>query len=355
MCRVDRASRRRTAFFVADDCHPQTIAVVRDARRAARASRSVVGDAREICDFDEPRLFGVLRPVPDDRRRDRRLLARFVERAHAAGALVVVATDLLALTLLDAARRARRRHRRRLGAALRRAAGLRRPARGVLRDAATSTRASMPGRIVGVSKDAHGKPALSPGAADARAAHPPREGDEQHLHGAGAARGDGRDVRRLPRARGAAADRAARARARRARSRAGCARLGFDGRGATPFFDTLRVRTDAAARPRDRSRAPRERGINLRDYRRRHRRRRARRDDDADRRRRRCSRRSPAGSCRSRVDGAGREPSRRCPRRSRARARSSTHPVFNTPPRRARDAALHLHSSRRATSRSRTR
>ena len=52
-------------------------------------------------------------------------------------------------------------------------------------------------------EDAHGKPALPHGAADARAAHPPREGDEQHLHRAGAARGDGQHVRRLPRARGA--------------------------------------------------------------------------------------------------------------------------------------------------------
>ena len=38
------------------------------------------------------------------------------------------------------------------------------------------------------SVDAHGKPRAPHGAADARAAHPPREGDEQRLHGAGAAR-----------------------------------------------------------------------------------------------------------------------------------------------------------------------
>ena len=39
------------------------------------------------------------------------------------------------------------------------------------------------------------------GAADARAAHPPREGDIEHLHGAGAAREYGGDVRRVSRAR----------------------------------------------------------------------------------------------------------------------------------------------------------
>ena len=41
-------------------------------------------------------------------------------------------------------------------------------------------------------------------AADARAAHPAGEGDQQHLHRAGAARGDGRPVRDVPRARRAA-------------------------------------------------------------------------------------------------------------------------------------------------------
>ena len=53
-------------------------------------------------------------------------------------------------------------------------------------------RAQLPGRLVGVSVDADGAPALPARAADARAAHPPREGDEQHLHRAGAARGDRR-------------------------------------------------------------------------------------------------------------------------------------------------------------------
>ena len=47
-----------------------------------------------------------------------------------------------------------------------------------------------------------GQARVPPGAADPRAAHPPREGDAQHLHRAGAARGDGVDVRRLSRPRG---------------------------------------------------------------------------------------------------------------------------------------------------------
>ena len=53
-----------------------------------------------------------------------------------------------------------------------------------------------PGRIIGVSVDAHGQHGLPHVAPDARAAHPTREGDVEHLHGAGAARQHGRLLRR---------------------------------------------------------------------------------------------------------------------------------------------------------------
>ena len=66
----------------------------------------------------------------------------------------------------------------------------------------------MPGRLVGVSLDAAGAAGDAAGVADARAAHQAREGDVQHLHGAGAAGGDRRDVRGVARAGGTAADRA---------------------------------------------------------------------------------------------------------------------------------------------------
>jgi glycine dehydrogenase len=58
---------------------------------------------------------------------------------------------------------------------------------------------AMPGRIIGVSKDARGKTALRMTPADPRAAHPPREGQLQHLHLAGAAGQHGRHVRRVSR------------------------------------------------------------------------------------------------------------------------------------------------------------
>ena len=67
---------------------------------------------------------------------------------------------------------------------------------------------SLPGRLVGLSVDSRGAAGLSAGAADARAAYPPRKGDLQHLHRAGAAGGDRLDVRGLSRPRRADAYRA---------------------------------------------------------------------------------------------------------------------------------------------------
>ena len=105
---------------------------------------------------------------------------------------------------LHAAGRDGRRRRARQLAALRRADGLRRSARGVLRHPA-GPRAPDAGphhrRLGGRA----GAPGLPHGAADARAAHPPREGDLEHLHRAGAAGQHGRDVRGLSRAGRAAA------------------------------------------------------------------------------------------------------------------------------------------------------
>ena len=83
----------------------------------------------------------------------------FCERAHAAGALVTVATDLMALTLLTTAWRVGRRHRGRQRAALRRPDGYGGPhaAFFATRD---EFKRLLPGRIIGVSRDSHGQPAL---------------------------------------------------------------------------------------------------------------------------------------------------------------------------------------------------
>ena len=125
----------------------------------------------------------------------------------------------------DAAWRNGRRRRLRQLAALRRPARVRRPACGVFRDA-RETRAPGAGpdhrRVGGLA----GEYRLSHVAADARAAHPPREGDLEHLHGAGAAGEYRRPLRGLPRSAGTDADRDARARVcEAADARAGAPRL----------------------------------------------------------------------------------------------------------------------------------
>src|SRR5713101_1677750 len=84
------------AFFVANDCHPQTIEVVRT-RAGPLGWRVVVGDPDSF-DF-KTRIFGALvqYPATDGRIRD---LRPFIDRVHQHGALAVVAADLLSLCLL---------------------------------------------------------------------------------------------------------------------------------------------------------------------------------------------------------------------------------------------------------------
>ena len=146
------AKTERLGFFVADDCHPQTIAVVQT--RARPLGLHVhVGPVEQI-DFAGQDLYGILLqyPTTDGRVRND---AEIIERAHAAGVLVVVATDLLALTLLkppgelgaDIAVGSAQRFGVPLGF-------------GGPHAAFMATRAEyvrqMPGRLIGVSKDTHG-------------------------------------------------------------------------------------------------------------------------------------------------------------------------------------------------------
>ena len=97
MCHA-AGKRKRSSFFVASDCHPQTIAVVKT--RAEPLNITVhVGDPDELRDEAMQELFGILVQYPstDGRLRSYDALCR---RAHDAGAQVVMASDLLALTLL---------------------------------------------------------------------------------------------------------------------------------------------------------------------------------------------------------------------------------------------------------------
>ncbi|HTL67168.1 MAG TPA: aminomethyl-transferring glycine dehydrogenase [Lacunisphaera sp.] len=142
-------------FFVSDRCHPQTIDIVRT-RAKPLGVEVVTGDHRTF--QVTAGVFGVLVQYPDTTGSIHDFAAFFAQ-AHAAGALTVAATDLLALTLLrppgefgaDVAVGSAQR----FGVPL----GFGGPHAGFLatRDA---YKRQMPGRLVGVSKDVHGNPAL---------------------------------------------------------------------------------------------------------------------------------------------------------------------------------------------------
>jgi glycine dehydrogenase len=254
---LDKASRR--AFFVAEDCHPQTIAVL-GTRARSRGLTLHVGRP-EAADFAGRGLFGLLvqYPATDGRIED---YSSLVERAHAAGAVVVVATDLLALTLLrppgewgaDVAVGSSQRFGVPLGFGGPHAAFL------ATRD---ENRRHLPGRLVGVSRDAEGRPACRL-ALQTREQHIRRDKATSNIctaqvllavmasmyavyHGP---EGLKRIARRVHALAGVLAE--------------GLRRLGFDS-GNKPFFDTLRVRMEPAAGAAvvERARAQR---MNLRSY-----------------------------------------------------------------------------------------
>ena len=155
MTMLHRVNTRTGAqFFVADTCFPQTIGVLRT-RAEPLGIEVIVGDPATVT-FG-PKMFGALVQTPDEAGVVHELTS-FVERAHAAGVLVAVATDLLALTLL--------RPPGELGADVVVGSAQRfgvPMGYGGPHAAFFATRKAhvrqMPGRLVGVSVDAHGKTA----------------------------------------------------------------------------------------------------------------------------------------------------------------------------------------------------
>src|SRR5688500_14534993 len=151
----ERGNEGKSTFFIDARCHPQTIDVV-ETRARARGMTTVVGDA-ESASFGAD-VFGVLLqyPTTDGAVLDYR---DATERAHAAGALVVVAADLLSLTLLappgewgaDVCVGNTQRFGVPLGYGGPHAAFF------ATRDEFKRT---IPGRIIGVIRDASGRPAL---------------------------------------------------------------------------------------------------------------------------------------------------------------------------------------------------
>src|SRR3954451_6654750 len=142
-------------FLVDEYCHPQTIAVVQT-RAEARGVRVLVAEP-ETFNF-EPGVIGALvqYPATDGAIRDFRSLC---ERAHAAGALVTAATDLLALTLLtppgEWGADITVGNSQRFGVPM--GYGGPHAAFFATRD---KHKRFLPGRIIGVSKDRDGRPAL---------------------------------------------------------------------------------------------------------------------------------------------------------------------------------------------------
>ena len=156
MCkRAQKRGATAETFFVSEKCHPQTIDTVK-VRAEPLGYRVVVADHKTYRPDSD--TFGILLQYPDTEGTisDYRDL---VEQAHAAGALVVVATDLLALTLLtppgdwgaDIAVGSAQRFGVPMGYGGPHAAFM------ATRD---RLKRQMPGRLVGVSQDARGKTAL---------------------------------------------------------------------------------------------------------------------------------------------------------------------------------------------------
>lgn len=154
MCRALSTLQGRN-FFVADDCHPQIIGVLRT--RARPLNISITLGNPDTLNVSNDETFGILLSYPSTDGTLRSYEA-LVQQAHESGALVVVSTDLLALTLLvppgewgaDIAVGSSQRFGVPLGYGGPHAAFL---------ATKEAFKRHIPGRMVGVSKDAHGQTA----------------------------------------------------------------------------------------------------------------------------------------------------------------------------------------------------
>lgn len=154
MCRALSTLQGRT-FFVSEDCHPQIIGVLQT--RAKPLNISITIGNPDTLNFSNEKIFGILLSYPstDGTLRSYETL---VQKAHESEALVVVSTDLLALTLLvppgewgaDIAVGSSQRFGVPLGYGGPHAAFL---------ATKEAFKRHIPGRMVGVSKDAQGQKA----------------------------------------------------------------------------------------------------------------------------------------------------------------------------------------------------
>ncbi|HEV8541253.1 MAG TPA: aminomethyl-transferring glycine dehydrogenase [Verrucomicrobiae bacterium] len=153
LCHVVKGSDEKNAFFVSNLCHPQTIAVVQT-RAHPLGLEVVVGDHRQQNNWSK--FFGVILQYPATTGEILDYTST-IEAVHRDGAVACVATDLLALTLLrppgefgaDVAFGSAQRFGVPLGFGGPHAAFF------ATRD---EHKRQMPGRLVGVSRDANGRP-----------------------------------------------------------------------------------------------------------------------------------------------------------------------------------------------------
>jgi glycine dehydrogenase len=154
MCHAVRRDAGANAIFVSEDCHPQTIDLVRT-RAEPLGIHVITGDEATFDSLQE--VFAVLLQYPTTYGAIRDYKP-FIEKAHAAGALAIVAADILSLALLKAPGEfgadVAVGNTQRFGVPL--GYGGPHAAYFATRDA---FKRHMPGRLVGVSHDAQGRPA----------------------------------------------------------------------------------------------------------------------------------------------------------------------------------------------------
>jgi len=156
-------ARGGAVFIVSAGCHPQTIEIVRTRAKPLGIEVAVVAElgAFAFASRSDKPILGVLAqyPATDGALGTAAGWRALCDRAHAAGALVVMATDLLALTVLtppgelgaDVAVGSAQRFGVPLGYGGPHAAFFATKDEWVRK---------LPGRLIGVSQDAHGQPAL---------------------------------------------------------------------------------------------------------------------------------------------------------------------------------------------------
>ena len=259
------AGHRKKGFFASDTCHPQTLALLQT-RASGLGIDLTIGSTNEVdFSYGEGGLCGILLqyPTTDGQIHDYTELAT---SAKANKCMTVVAADLLSLTLLkppgEWGADVCVGNAQRFGVPM----GLGGPHAAFIATEQKHAR-KLPGRIIGISKDSHGNPALRM-AMQTREQHIRRDKATSNICTAQALLAiinSFYGVYHGPEG--------LRAIARRTQAFTcalirGLARLGHHTMSSGPVFDTVRIRLGKgrAHAARQVADAARERGINLREY-----------------------------------------------------------------------------------------